>query len=1169
MNKERTESEKSSSNWTKWRPLVVLVALVLFVVMLPSIAAKTPLLTWGVNQATVGMNAKVSVGSASLGWFSPVVLRDVNVVDLEGAPIAEVPSLRISKSLIGLIGNASNLGTIEINQPVVHVVTSEGTTNLEQVLPASETSDVVDSDGNPATPKRYRMVIRQGTIHLVDGNSSRAWTLEDVSADVDFREPTAAAPCTFSANLRDRQQVGILQGKGALPTSSEEAKFSLAAKNIPLGVVELIGSRIGTPLMAQGDLNGQIDLVSSPAGPAMLCNLEASHVNVRMLQSQRGSGWNNGTLRATGEIALAGNTVLAKQFTLTTDWGQVLANGQIPMQLTASASPNSSPEQMLGTQPWELRGTLDVARLASAFPELLQIRDDVQLQEGRVTINLVNVLETGTPSVRGSATVSNIVAIVAGRHAEWQQPLELSASVSMPGDQFNLDSIACRSSFLTAEGKTNGPQTDVRFTIDGNRLASDLSRFIDLGGNQFAGTVEGSLQTQNLGNGRIAVAAMAHGTEVKWAKGSQLLLSEPSVHSQLQSTVMLSGGSLQQIESAHASLKTEATSLTAQTSSNILLGENVVWPLKLQLQGPIDPIWGQVSGIVGLPEFRLGGNGSILAKLAMGANQWLIEGINADINDFTITGPATNIYEKKLRVEGGALVDWAGNQFSSKQFTVVGTTVSARANDVVVPLANGGTAAGQLAYRVDLSRGIHWVLPPEWLGQNRVAGELAGTMNLSSDANGVVLQNGGQIANWELVVPQTNGQPGTQPRMQPASSGQPALAWREANLAYSQQLSLNRAEDTLAIHECTLQGSALKLAASGGVSQLSTAGNVSVQGQADYDWSKLSPLVASITGPQVSIQGQRKSRFQWTGPLWGGGNPNGPELNISPAWEAAGDVSWQQASLYGIPAGETTLSAQLRQGIIQLTANSPELSGGQLSLNSQLLLNAKPMQWQIPQGRVIDNVAITPQMCQSWLRYVAPIVADATRVEGKFSLDVQSGLFPVIDPIQGESNGTLHIHGAEVRSGPLAQGYVMLARNVEAVVKGKPASAVDQGSASLLTLPPQQVTYRMVKGRVYHQNLIVQSGDVRVVTSGWVDANQQMQLMAAIPIQDNWIEKAPWLAPMRGTALNIPISGSMQQPKIDSQVIEQLTRGMINNAARGALEQGINRGLQELFGPRN
>ncbi|CAE7484315.1 unnamed protein product, partial [Symbiodinium sp. CCMP2456] len=345
---------------------------------------------------------------------------------------------------------------------------------------------------------------------------------------------------------------------------------------------------------------------------------------------------------------------------------------------------------------------------------------------------------------------------------------------------------------------------------------------------------------------------------------------------------------------------------------------------------PIDPIWGQVSGIVGLPEFRLGGSGSILAKLAMGANQWLIEGINADINDFTITGPATNIYEKKLRVEGGALVDWAGNQFSSKQFTVVGTTVSARANDVVVPLANGGTAAGQLAYRVDLSRGIHWVLPPEWLGQNRVAGELAGTMNLSSDANGVVLQNGGQIANWEFVVPQTNGQPGTQPRMQPASSGQPALAWREANLAYSQQLSLNRAEDTLAIHECTLQGSALKLAASGGVSQLSTAGN-------------------------VSIQGQRKSRFQWTGPLWGGGNPNGPELNISPAWEAAGDVSWQQASLYGIPAGETTLSAQLRQGIIQLTANSPELSGGQLSLNSQLLLNAKPMQWQIPQGRVIDN----------------------------------------------------------------------------------------------------------------------------------------------------------------------------------------------------------------------
>ncbi|QDU77615.1 hypothetical protein Pan97_46870 [Bremerella volcania] len=1167
MKRDRTDSTETASSWSKLRPLMVVTGLIFLVVMLPSIAAQTPLLAWGVAQGTADLNGKVTVGSASLGWFSPIVLKDVEVVDAEGAPVAEIPSIRVSQSLLSLVGNSANLGTIEINQPVVHVTVSEGKSNLEQLLPVVETPSEAE-EGGSSTPRTYRLVVRQGTVHLADGNSSRTWTLEDLAADVDFRDATIPAPCTFSASLRDREQLGVLQGKGALPTGSGEAKFSVVTKGIPLGIAELAAARIGQQIFAQGELNGQVDLVSSPAGPSVLCNLEASGIHMRSLNSARGAGWNDGTLRATGVIGLAGTHAQANQFTLTTDWGQVLVNGRIPTKLTAASSPNASPGQVLGEEPWEIRGTVDIARLANAFPELLQIRDGVQLQEGRVTLNLANHVEMGHSSLQASAVVSNIVAIVNGRHADWQQPLELSAAVSMPGDQLQLDTIACRSSFLTADGKTNGPLTDVRFSIDGNRLAADLSRFVDLKGNQFAGTLEGSLQIQNMGGGRVGLAAVANGTDVKWMQGSQMVFAEPSVQTQMQSTIVLQNAALQQIESANASLQAGSTSLTAQTSGMVIFNEDTVWPIKVQLQGMVDPIWNQLRGLIGFEDFQLGGNGMVLAKLTMGTNQWLIEGVNVDLNDFALVGPATQVHEKKLKVEGNALVDWGAQHFSSKQFTVVGTTISARGTEIDMPLKSGQTASGQLAYRVDLSRGMHWVVPPQWLGQNRVSGEMSGTMTLSSDANGVVLQNSGQIANWELLVPGANPNGTPQPQMQPASVSQQTFSWREANLTYMQSLSLNHNEDALALHECQLSCSALKLSAKGGVSQLSSVGNVSVQGQADYDWAKISPLVAAIVGPQVQIQGQRTSRFQWIGPLWGGADSVANSLTISPAWEAAADVSWQQANLFGIPAGESILNAQLRQGVVQLTANSPELSGGKLTVNTQLLLNAKPMQWQVPPGRVIENVAITPEMCRSWLQYVTPIVADATRVEGRFSLDVERGMFPVEDPIQGESNGVLHIQGAEVRSGPLAQGYVMLARNVEALVKAKPAAAIDQGSASLLTLPPQQVRYRVVKGRVYHENLIVQSGDVRVITSGWVDANQQMQMMAAIPIQDSWVEKAPWLASMRGTALNVPISGSMQQPKIDSQVIEQMTRGMLDNAARGAIQEGINRGLQELFRPR-
>ncbi len=629
---------------------------------------------------------------------------------------------------------------------------------------------------------------------------------------------------------------------------------------------------------------------------------------------------------------------------------------------------------------------------------------------------------------------------------------------------------------------------------------------------------------------------------------------------------MWQAGAIQQIESATVVLKTQQTSLTLQTSDRVVLGSSPQWPLKLQLQGPMEPVWSQLRHATPFSEYELEGNGYLLAKVTLGADRWDLQGVNLDVNQFALTGPLTQIQEPKLKLEGNASIDWQAEHFASSQLVIVGTTLSARATDIGIPLTASGTASGTLAYRVDLKRGIHWVIPPDYLGEKRVAGEMSGSMSLAKSDSGVVLQNSGQIKNWELIVPREDSKPAGQ--TQAVSSTNPSLTWAEPNLAYSQSITYNGAEDTLALHGFQLQSGGLQISAQGGVSQLSTVGNVSINGQVSYDWNRIAPLLAAVMGPEITIGGQRTSRFQWTGPMWGGDGSTAAVVTLSPQWEANADVSWKEAQIYGLPVGETTVSAELRQGVLHLLATSPELSGGQLDLRSQLMFNAIPVQWQLPRGRVIDNVAITPLMCRGWLQYVAPILADATRVEGRFSLDVETGRFPLEDPMAGEASGVLSIHGAEVRSGPMAHGYVMLARNIEALVKAKPPTAIDQGSATLLTLPPQQVPYRMVRHRVYHEGLTVQSGDVRIVTSGWVDSEQKMQLVAQVPVQDNWIQWAPWLAPLRGTALTVPIGGTVHNPKLDTQSLDQMARTMIDNAARGALQEGINRGLQELFRPR-
>src|SRR5439155_8219709 len=74
---------------TRWRRRLVLGALLLLVLlwMAPKIVAWTGLRDWVVNKIFARVDGTIHVGSASLGWFSPVVLRNVTVTDRAGAKV--------------------------------------------------------------------------------------------------------------------------------------------------------------------------------------------------------------------------------------------------------------------------------------------------------------------------------------------------------------------------------------------------------------------------------------------------------------------------------------------------------------------------------------------------------------------------------------------------------------------------------------------------------------------------------------------------------------------------------------------------------------------------------------------------------------------------------------------------------------------------------------------------------------------------------------------------------------------------------------------------------------------------------------------------------------------------------------------------------------------------
>ena len=176
------------------------------------------------------------------------------------------------------------------------------------------------------------------------------------------------------------------------------------------------------------------------------------------------------------------------------------------------------------------------------------------------------------------------------------------------------------------------------------------------------------------------------------------------------------------------------------------------------------------------------------------------------------------------------------------------------------------------------------------------------------------------------------------------------------------------------------------------------------------------------------LQGQEKRPFVLKGPLLSqlpvSAEPRQAVGLVSTELVGEASLGWQAAQYVGLVAGPADFKAQLKQGIVYIGPLDIPVSDGRLTTNPRILLNDPVPQLVVDRGPLIQNVRITPEMCNQWLKYVAPLLADATEAEGKFSLNLEGASVPLFTPLASSVQGGLAIHGAQVGPGPLAKQYL-------------------------------------------------------------------------------------------------------------------------------------------------
>jgi hypothetical protein len=262
-------------------------------------------------------------------------------------------------------------------------------------------------------------------------------------------------------------------------------------------------------------------------------------------------------------------------------------------------------------------------------------------------------------------------------------------------------------------------------------------------------------------------------------------------------------------------------------------------------------------------------------------------------------------------------------------------------------------------------------------------------------------------------------------------------------------------------------------------------------------------------------------------------------------------VRWTRGQVYGFSLGPGQLAVALANGALQIQPLDLAVSDGRVRLSPLVRIAPEPAELHVEPGRVVENVRINRRMCDSFLQYIAPALAGVATAEGRFSIELGACRIPLDAPEQGELTGRMIVHSVTIGPGPLIYELAVLL-----------------GRASPAKLTRESVIpFRLAGGRVYHSGLELVFPDLTIRTNGSVGLDQTLELMAEMPIPPKWRGKHELLdSALRDQVIRVPIRGTLSKPQLDRKTIEQLSQRFLENAARNVLQDGLNRGLQQLFG---
>jgi hypothetical protein len=479
----------------------------------PAIVAHCFLRNWLIREIFSDLQGSITIGRASVGWFSPVVLEDVEIQDPSGKRLATIPRLESRKALLRLLLKMSDIGSFRLEKPLLEVVFDGEKSNLEQVLaswlaPGHQTASVKTAG--------VELEVVEGRVSIEDRDAQEKWELHPLELSLTLpRNWSGPMQISMRSPFADARQPGRFEGDLLLERTANAAGAIFSSGNVdirldalPIAVGQCFLRRAVPVQQLGGKLSGTVQgqWGADDAGRPVF-NLEGKLTGDGLTGT---SPWMEGDflrldhLDFPFHVAATGNRLRLERAEVLCDLGQASIVGVVDTDKLNIAS--------LARSRFEAGADIDVARLANLLPRTMHLKHGSRITSGKLHLDLSSSSGPERSGVsptyhkwQGKLQTSDILAVNDGRPIAVREPIQVDFAAHEPSKGLPvIDRLRCTSSFLKVEGSGSLERFTATATYDLNQLTAQLNQIIDLGAIQLAGRGSSRWEIRSQENGHFA-----------------------------------------------------------------------------------------------------------------------------------------------------------------------------------------------------------------------------------------------------------------------------------------------------------------------------------------------------------------------------------------------------------------------------------------------------------------------------------------------------------------------------------------------------------------------------------------------------------------------------------------------------------------------------------------